>query len=148
MKDTELKIFVEGVANFFGRIDGTSLTIGVPYIKQGNEFINEITGVIGLTGKRKGSIFITCALSMVDDVIMAYTGTEDKSEEARKDMIGEIANVISGNACEALGSEFKITVPVVVTGKPTGVDMPARVPAFVIPIEWKGHKAHLVAGVE
>lgn len=114
----------------------------------GNQFINEITGFIGLTGKRKGGIFVTCSNAMVDDVIIAYTGAEDKSAEARKDMIGEIANTISGNASDAFGTDFQISVPVVISGKPEGVDMPARVPTFVIPVQWRSHKAYLVVGVE
>ena len=148
MKDTELKIFVDGVANYFGRLGKNPLNIGVPYVKDGNQFISEMTGVIGLTGKRKGGIFITCPTAMVDEVIKDYTGTEDKSLEARKDMIGEMANTISGNASDAFGNDFQISVPVVITGKPEGVDMPTRVPTFVVPIEWKGHKAYLVVGVE
>lgn len=148
MKEAELKTFVDGVSNFFNRIGPDVVTVGVPYVKEGNQFISEITGIIGLTGKRKGGIFVTCTYAMVDEVSAAYSGMEDKSIEARKDMIGEIANTISGNASDAFGNDFQISVPVVVTGKPDGVDMPTRVPTFVIPIQWRGHKAYLVAGVE
>ncbi len=148
MKDTEIKIFVEGVLNFFNKLAKDSISVGVPYVKDGNQFINEITGFIGLTGKRKGGIFITCSYAMVDEVINAYAGIDDHSNEARKDMIGEIANTISGNASDAFGTDFQISVPVVITGKPEGVDMPTRVPTFVIPIQWKSHKAYLVVGVE
>lgn len=148
MQDNELKIFVEGVANFFNRLGSEAVTIGVPYVKEGNQFIGEMTGIIGLTGKRKGGIFITCPTVMVDDVIRAYTGTEDKSPEGRKDMIGEIANTISGNASDAFGNDFQISVPVVISGKPDGVDLPTRLPTFVVPIQWQGHKAYLVVGVE
>jgi len=148
MQDTELKIFVDGVANYFSRLGKAPLNIGVPYVKDGNQFIGEITGVIGLTGKRKGGIFVTCSLAMVDAVILDYTGIEDKSMEGRKDMIGEIANTISGNASDAFGNDFQISVPVVITGKPEGVDLPTRVPTFVVPIEWRGYKAYLVIGVE
>ncbi len=148
MRESELKIFVEGVSNFFNRLGPDVVEVGVPYIKEGNQFISEITGIIGLTGQRKGGIFITCSLPMVDDVSLAYSGMADNSPEARRDMIGEIANTISGNASDAFGSDFQISVPVVITGKPERVDMPTRVPTFVIPIQWKNHKAYLVVGVE
>lgn len=148
MQDSELKTFVNSISNYFNRLGEAKLTVGIPYVKEGNQFIGEITGVIGLTGKRKGGIFFTCPMGMVDDVIRDYTSIEDKSLEARKDMIGEIANTISGNASEAFGNDFQISVPIVITGKPDGVDMPTRVPTFVVPIEWKSHKAYLVVGVE
>lgn len=148
MQETELKTFVDGVSNFFNRLGGEPVSIGVPYVKEGNQFIGEITGIIGLTGKRKGGIFITCPYVMVDAVSVAYAGMEDNSVEARKDMIGEIANTISGNASDAFGNDFQISVPVVITGKPDGVDMPTRIPTFVLPMQWRGHKAYLVVGVE
>lgn len=148
MQDTELKVFVEGVSAYFKKLSNAPLTVGVPYVKEGNSFISEITGVIGLTGRRKGGIFLTCTLAMVDEVIRDYAGSEDTSMEARKDMIGEMANTISGNASDAFGADFQISVPVVITGKPDGVDLPTRVPAFVVPVQWKTHKAYLVAGVE
>jgi chemotaxis protein CheX len=148
MKESELKVFVNGVTNFFNKLGPEQVKVGVPYVKEGNQFISEITGVIGLTGKRRGGIFITCGNSMVDEVILLYSGMEDKSAEARKDMIGEIANTISGNASDAFGTDFQISVPIVITGKPDGVDMPTRVPTFVIPLHWKSYKAYLVVGVE
>jgi chemotaxis protein CheX len=148
MKESELKVFVNGVTNFFNKLGPEQVKVGVPSVKEGNQFISEITGVIGLTGKRRGGIFITCGNSMVDEVILLYSGMEDKSAEARKDMIGEIANTISGNASDAFGTDFQISVPIVITGKPDGVDMPTRVPTFVIPLHWKSYKAYLVVGVE
>ncbi|MBN8219684.1 MAG: chemotaxis protein CheX [Spirochaetes bacterium] len=148
MQDSELKVFVEGVSNYFKKLSNAPLNVGVPYVKDSNGFIGEITGVIGLTGRRKGGIFLTCGFPMVDEVIRDYSGAEDQSMEARKDMIGEMANTISGNASDAFGNDFQISVPVVITGKPDGVDMPTRVPTFVIPVQWKTHKAYLVIGVE
>lgn len=148
MKTEELKIFVDGVANYFKRLGAAPLEVGVPYVKEGNGIISDITGIIGLTGKRRGGIFLTCSFAMIDEVIQMYSGAADQSMEARKDMIGEIANTIAGNASEAFGNDFQISVPVVITGKPDGIDLPTRVPAFVLPIQWKGHKGHLVIGVE
>jgi len=148
MKESEIKVFVNGVSNFFNKLSADQVKVGVPYVKEGNQFISELTGVIGLTGKRKGGIFITCSNEMIDDVVLLYSGMEDKSPEARKDMIGEIANTISGNASDAFGTDFQISVPIVITGKPEGVDMPTRVPTFVIPLHWHDHKAYLVVGVE
>lgn len=63
-------------------------------------------------------------------------------------MIGEMANTISGNASEAFGRDFQISVPLVITGNPEGVDLLNRAPGFVVPVQWKTHKAYLVVGVE
>jgi chemotaxis protein CheX len=63
-------------------------------------------------------------------------------------MVGEIANTISGNAREELGSAFMISTPVVLEEKPRRLQLSDRIPSFVIPITWKEHRSHLVISIE
>jgi len=143
-----IKTFVDGVSNFFNRLGPEAVSIGVPYIKDAGSYLGEITGIIGLTGARKGGILITCSYGMIDLISAAYTGTSDASSAARIDMIGELANTISGNASDAFGTDFQISVPVVITGKPEGINLPTRLPTYIIPLQWRGQNAHLVVGIE
>jgi chemotaxis protein CheX len=60
-----------------------------------------------------------------------------------RDLVGEVANTISGNARRDLGKGFVISVPSVVANTAEGVVTPhAR--SFVIPINWRTHAAKLV----
>jgi hypothetical protein len=70
-----IKTFVDGVSNFFNRLGPEAVSIGVPYIKDAGSYLGEITGIIGLTGARKGGILITCSYGMIDLISAAYTGT-------------------------------------------------------------------------
>lgn len=148
VKAAELKIFVEGVLRYFNTITSTPANVGVPYMKGAGYVIEEVTGIIGLTGKRKGGIYITCPREMVAQIVKEYLGVEEASLTAIKDLAGEMANTVAGNASLAFGADFQISVPVVLVGKPEQIDLPARVSTFIIPIEWKSFKAFLAVGVE
>jgi len=148
MKDAEVKTFVEGVVRYFEAVTKTPATVGIPYIKGAEHEIEEITGIIGLTGKKKGGIFITCPREMVAAMVTDYLGQENPPLATIKDLAGEMANTVAGNASNAFGSDFQISVPVVLVGKPQQIDLPARVPTFIIPITWKSYKAFLAVGVE
>ena len=54
MKETELKTFVEGVMRYFATITSSGAKVGVPYVKAADHAVEDITGIIGMTGPRKG----------------------------------------------------------------------------------------------
>jgi chemotaxis protein CheX len=148
MKEAELKTFVEGVIRYFSTITSTGAKVGVPYVKAADHAVEDITGIIGMTGKRKGGIFISCPRAMLAEIVTEYSGATEPTLATIKDLAGEMANTVAGNASLAFGSDFQISVPVVLVGKPEQLDLPTRVPTFIIPIEWKSYKAYLAVGVE
>lgn len=148
MKESELKVFVEGVLRYFNTVTSEPAKVGIPYVKVSDHTIEDITGIIGLTGKRKGGIFITCPRDMVAEIVREYLGQSEPTLTAIKDLAGEMANTVSGNASLAFGSDFQISVPMVLVGKPEQIDLPTRVPTYIFPIEWKSYKAYLAVGVE
>jgi chemotaxis protein CheX len=64
------------------------------------------------------------------------------------DLVGEVANTISGNARKDFGKDFMISVPQVVAGEPEKVAPPDNMRSFVIPINWRSHSAQLVVCLE
>ena len=64
---------------------------------------------------------------MVEELMM-LVGEHEHSDEFCADFVGEIANTISGNARERLGSGFMISVPVVFFGASQDVRFPADLP--------------------
>ena len=68
----------------------------------------------------------------------------DDSEDNLVDLVGEVANTISGNARKQFGSEFNISVPFVFKGQPQNVILPKDKHSFVIPLKWKNHDAGIV----
>jgi len=140
-KESEIRTFIEGTTNYFEATAQQAASVGSPYlVTDGNPGAYEYTGVIGISGARKGVVYFTAPRGMR----MQET---DTSDESIRDLVGEVANTISGNARRDFGKNFVISVPVVIAHDEEKVTTPhAR--SFVIPINWRTHSAKLVVCLE
>jgi chemotaxis protein CheX len=148
MNETDLHFFIDSTLNYFEEVTNEKAIAGIPYIKDQEPVVLEYTGIIGISGKRKGSIYITTSGEMLTTVAKIILGLEKISTDDVKDLAGEIANTISGNVRQAYGSDFMISVPVVVEGKAKDIKLPENIQSFVIPITWQDHKSFLVVCLE
>ena len=148
MNETDLHFFIDSTVNYFEEVTNEKAESGIPYIKDDEPVVLEYTGIIGISGKRKGSIYVTASEEMLKAIAKVILGLEDVGKEDIKDLIGEIANTISGNVRQAYGSDFMISVPVVVEGKAKDIKLPDNIQSFVIPITWQDHKKFLVVCLE
>jgi len=148
MNESDLHFFIDSTVNYFEEITGDRPDTGIPYLKGDEPVVLEFTGIIGISGKRKGSIFITTSAEMLKDLAGIILGDIPVGITEIKDLIGEIANTISGNVRQAYGSDFMISVPVVVEGRAKDIKTPDQIQSFVIPLSWKGHKAFLTVCLE
>ena len=142
MNETDLHFFIDSTINYFEEVTNEKATAGIPYIKDEEPVVLEYTGIIGISGKRKGSVYVTTSDEMLNDIAKTILGLEDIGKEDIKDLVGEIANTISGNVRQAYGSDFMISVPVVVEGKAKDIKLPDNIQSFVIPITWKDYKTY------
>ena len=148
MNETDLHFFMDSTVNYFEEVTGEKASAGIPYIKGDKAVVLNYSGIIGISGKRKGSIYITSDAPMLRDLAKAILGLDDVPNEEIKDLIGELANTISGNVRQVYGSDFLISVPVVVEGKTKDIRLPEDIQSFVIPLTWRGHKSFLVVCLE
>jgi chemotaxis protein CheX len=148
MNETDLHFFIDSTVNYFEEVTNEKATAGIPYIKDDEPVVLEYTGIIGISGKRKGSIYVTSSETMLSSIAKVILGLDEIGKEDIKDLVGEIANTISGNVRQAYGSDFMISVPVVVEGKAKDIKLPDNIQSFVIPITWKEFKSFLVVCLE
>lgn len=148
MKETDLHFFIDSTLNYFAEVTAEKAQTGIPYLKSDNPVVLDFTGIIGISGKRKGSIYITASSEMLKTLAKIILKVDAVSNHDVKDLIGEIANTISGNVRQAYGSDFMISVPVVVEGHAKDIKMPDEIQAFVIPITWKEFQSFLVVCLE
>lgn len=148
MNEADLQVFIQGATHFFSHMGGEAAQIGTPYLASNcNNEIKGFTGIIGVTGKRRGSVYFT-APPVLLKVLLMTLGEEDSSHENMCDMVGEVANVISGNARKEYGNAFLISVPIVVVGRLDKIVVPPELRSFVVPITWKNYDASLVISLE
>jgi len=147
LKESEIRTFIEGATNYFEISAQQSASVGSPYlVTDGNPGAYDYTGIIGISGARKGIVYFSAPRGMLAVLLMRMQET-DTSDENIKDLVGEVANTISGNARRDFGRNFIISLPTVVAndvGKVTG----PYSKSYVIPINWRRHSAKLVVCLE
>ncbi len=148
MKESDLNFFIDSTLNYFREITNEEAMAGIPYVKRENPVVLDITGIIGISGKQKGCIYLTAPNKMLNDLGDIILGGTNHVQEELKDLIGEIANTIAGNVRNVYGSGFMISVPAVVLGKPKNISFPDKASSFVVPLKWQEHRSFLVVCLE
>jgi chemotaxis protein CheX len=142
-------LFINSVSNYFKHLTEIDSDVKVPYLKESNGLVlKDYTGMIGISGSRKGFVYISASREMFADLINMFIGIEDPSDEDILDMAGEISNVVAGNVRANLGANFMISVPTVFEGMPEELHIPENVSMYVIPIKWNNHEAFVVLGLD
>jgi chemotaxis protein CheX len=113
--------FVDVTKNVFKEFLNTDVSVGLPYFVQ-KEAVNDwdISAVIGLTGEARGAVVISMKTSLVLRLTDTLTGTvHNEIDDEVVDAVGEIVNIIAGNAKKGLEEAFKlvISLPTIIQGE-------------------------------
>lgn len=148
MSEQALKVFIEGVINYFKHTSDKDVKVGTPYLIENTQpTAFDYTGIIGVSGPYKGTVYFTAPRILLTHLLLSV-GEDDTSLANIMDIVGEVANTISGNARTEFGKEFMISVPVMVEGAPSGIHLPDHLRSYVIPIYWKAYSAAVVVCLE
>ena len=148
MSEQELKAFIDVVVRYFQEVAGEQATMGIPTVKTGSALLLGYTGIIGISGSKRGAVYVTADRSMLAELASIILGTTDVRDDDVLDMVGELSNTFAGNVRNAFGSTFMISVPIIVKGAPEDILMKLKPPIFTIPIRWRGHTCYLTVGLE
>ncbi|MFT5421942.1 MAG: chemotaxis protein CheX [Candidatus Endobugula sp.] len=144
MSEKILSVFIEGAVRYFQHTSHKEVHVGTPYLANNSKpAAFDYTGVIGVSGPRRGCVYFTAPVILLKHLLLSI-GEEDTSEEYIVDLVGEVANTISGNARREFGKDFMISVPVVIEGAPGHIHLPKDLRSYVIPVYWKAYSAAVV----
>lgn len=148
MFEDTLKVFIEGVIHYFQHTSDKSVKVGSPYLVDNSQpTAFDYTGIIGVSGPQKGTVYFTAPTILMKHLLLSI-GEKDTSPENILDLVGEVANTISGNARTEFGQEFMISVPIMIEGAPGKIHLPEHLRSYVIPIYWKAYSAAVVVCLE
>jgi len=140
----EVAVFVDGVLHYFDSTVQQTAQCGTPHLALGERpEMSDYTGVIRVSGRRAGLVAFTAPKNMLSVMLMRMQET-DMSHENLCDLVGEIANTLSGNARRDFGQQFQISVPEVLTGRADPLSFPPAARPIVIPIDWRNYHARLI----
>jgi chemotaxis protein CheX len=129
--------FLDATSAVFKTMLGTELKRGALYLRQGMTLSHEISGIIGLSGKAKGTVLIGMNTDFAISVTEKLLG--DKPDGLTPDVIdavGELANMIAGGAKTRLEElNMSISLPSVIAGKNHTVSFPSGAVPIGIPFE-------------
>ena len=112
--------FIDVTKSTFKDFVGAELQVDRPYIQEKDK-VNEwdISGVIGLSGEARGAVAIGMKSALAIKLTDMLTSTKHTSiDDEVVDAIGEIVNIIAGNAKKGLEESFRlvISLPSIVKG--------------------------------
>ena len=138
LTDAELaKPFVFATKHVLSTMAQLDPVAGKPYVKKTNAASGDVSAVVGVTGQKKGSISISfskaCAIAIVKN--MLGDDVKDIIADA-KDAVGEITNMISGQARAGLskiGMNLQASTPTLVFGNGHTISHTSHGPVIAIP---------------
>jgi chemotaxis protein CheX len=146
MDDADIQVFITSARRYFESIAASPVVVIEPPFIKDRAFL-EYTGIIGISGKARGAVCFTASSSMLFS-ILTLLKDERLDEAAKRDLVGEIANTLSGNAREEFGNEFLISIPVVAIGQQITFDFPSDTRNYVVPLSWRSQTAYLLVCLE
>lgn len=144
MKQRTIRTFVGVVQGYFAQFSKDELVVDTPYLSEDKEpHVYDYTGVIGVSGVMRGVVYVSASEQLLR-VLLDDMSESNKSEDMLTDLVGEIANTVSGNARSEFGPEFHISTPLVFKGVPQSLVLPKEGRAIVIPILWQQQVGEIV----
>jgi chemotaxis protein CheX len=137
MKAQYINPFLEASMNLFKTHLKFEIKNNPPYINEETQNLNEVSAIIGLAGDIAGALVLSFTRETAIAMASRFTGqTYHALTKEVIDCIGEMVNIIAGNAKKDL-MEFRIEIslPGVITGNTYKINWPQGVPIITIPFE-------------
>jgi chemotaxis protein CheX len=137
MKVEYINPFLDATIKVLKTMAFTEATAGKPYVKKGEEAKGDVTGIIGITGDVGGSLSITFTGDCICNIVSNMFGETIKEvNDEVKDAVGELTNMISGDARRVLddiGLKLVAAIPSVISGKNHSIKHMVKGPVIAIP---------------
>lgn len=132
-----INAFIQAIENVFNTMLQTDVTVRKPVLKSDEEPRYDVSSIIGLSGDIVGSIVLSFPVDVASTIAFRFTGMELAPEsEDFADALGELVNMISGNAKASFtGKNANISCPTVVIGKDHRVFRQSDMPAIELPCD-------------
>jgi chemotaxis protein CheX len=126
--------FVKSTKNVLSTMAGIEAQLGKPGLKHEPTPAYDVSGIVGFTGEVMGSVVVSFRKSTAVSLVKAFSGEEmDVKSDDFADAIGELCNMIAGNAKKEFGLVAGIGIPSVIIGPGHTVARLRDVPCIVIP---------------
>lgn len=129
--------FVSAIQCVFETMVHTKVRVGKPALRSGVQPEYDVSAVVGFSGAAVGCVVLSFPADVACRVASAFACTELTQDEPDFiDAIGELANMVAGNAKKDFeGLNVSISLPSVISGPNHTVSHSAKTPFVVIPCD-------------
>ncbi|MDA8020054.1 MAG: chemotaxis protein CheX [Thermoanaerobaculia bacterium] len=144
--DRQFKLFKGITFDYFAKlVPEETPAMDEPYLVFGRPEVLDYTSLVEIDGECRGCLYLTSPVPMLED-LLAINGEPDVSRRTLLDMCRELSNVLSGNASQAFGGHWEISVPKTLDAHDVEhLNLPDS--TFVMPLRWREQRALLVVGL-
>lgn len=144
--------FIEAVTGAFDQMFELQPAALTPYLAKKDEILDwDISGIIGIAGEARGLVVLSFPAALAQELTTLLTGSpKTVMDEDVTDTVGEVVNIIAGNAKKGL-EEFRllISLPTIVQGPHHQVTWPTGpIPVITIPFSTARGHFSLSVGLE
>lgn len=129
--------FIDATLHVLETMAFTKAKAGTPFLKEDRVARGDVSGIIGLTGEASGTISVSFSEECILAIVSSMFGEEmPELNDEVKDAVGEITNMISGQArqkLEGMGRNLKAAIPTVIAGKNHSVTHITSKPIVAVP---------------
>jgi chemotaxis protein CheX len=128
---------IQATVDILEKVGTLPMKVGRPFIKEGTMAKGEITSIITLSGDSSGSFSISFPRKCILEVVSKMLGEPmvDLNEDI-KDALGEITNMISGQASQLFdltGQKMRASLSHVIMGKNHPIPHVSKTPVIGVP---------------
>lgn len=145
----DVRVFSDAAMAFFHSTTGVAAQIRTAYLldDDGAAPREDYTGVIELGGRYRGQVSFSAPRGMLTHVLLLL-GERDYSEASHRDIVGEIANQMTGRARRVFGEGLQIRPPRVYSREQDPARLSAAAQPLVIPLSWDRYEAQLQVAMQ
>lgn len=136
LNEADARVFVDAVTHYFNQLSGEPALIRAAYLADKTLPRYDYTGLISLSGQFRGSVYFSASSLMAAKLLLAMRET-DIGKNNLLDIVGEVANTISGNARKHYGARLEISPPITLYGPTHEIRASARARPFAIELQWQ-----------
>lgn len=131
-----IKAFMQSVQNVLSTMVGVDCRIGKPTLKHEPKPSYDVSGIVGFSGEVVGSVVISFVADTATRIVESFTCEKMPIESPDfADAVGELSNMIAGNAKKDFGLNASISIPNVIIGHDHTIARLSDVPCVIVPCE-------------
>jgi chemotaxis protein CheX len=141
----DIEVFARAVIEYFETTTGEKAMVRTAWLLEQEEPVlrDDYNGLIEISGGYSGSICFSAPHKLLDFILLA-SGDQQYSEVNYLDVVGEIANTLSGRARQHFGETLSIAPPRAFKRHSAAVPRRTTTTPYAIPIAWRALEANLV----